>query len=224
MNLFKDIISQIINWNGWDWDGWVAISAIALVITIIVIAFQAYATKKFAKFSVMPNAFFVLRSKGAELKRKGKLGELWGKISNKEKLDTQFIIRNNSKFPILFKVKIIFIHNNKQLSHDHYWRKDSLHVNPRRMTCPDVINLYDVIKELENKKDKDLENVIENKKNNDEKITANIEYKYTPRFVKEYSKKIKDTWVFHFNTFNWIGPNGIIDENIYLPGERIDKK
>ncbi len=211
-NLFKDIIYQIINWDGWDWKGWAAISAIVLACTFIFIAKQAKATKKFTKFSVMPSASFFLRSAKTVYNRsKKRLDlELPESMEIEEKLETLFIIRNNSKFPILFKVKIIFEINNKRRSlFKDYWKKP-LPANFKISKYPDVVHLENFIKEIN-----DIE---------DRKITAHIQYTYAPRFApKARPRTLLETWIFDLEKYEWKGPAGIMDINIFLPGEKKEK-
>lgn len=205
-----------------DYTDWVFIESIILAITAVAIGFQAYYTKKHVELSsknitlsVMPGVFFALRSLRTIYKRGGRL-DLWEIISRKEKLRTQFIIQNNSRFPVLFKVKITFRLDDKKLPHNYYW-ENALHINPGTTSYPDVIHLENIItgKEVG---DEELENMIKNEENKE--IFVDIEYKYTPRFVEIYSESILEHWRFNLKEFIWIGPNGMKDENIYLPGER----
>ena len=208
-----DFLNKVLNWNGWNWPGWEAVSAIALTITIIVIAVQACATKKFTKFSVMPRVRFYLRSRKTAFSRsKNKLNlTLPRSMGLKEKLETLFIVLNNSEFPALLKVKIRFEINGKRGSFiKEFWKKP-LPASSKISLYPNVINLERAIKEVGSIKDK--------------KIIAHIKYAYGPEFAPEIkSKTLSQTWIFDLNKYEWRGPAGIEDINIYLPGEEKIKK
>ena len=203
-----------------DWENirkinWDAISATALIVTAIVIGLQAFYTKKQAEFSAKNIAFLAIpgvsifvRSLKTIYKRKQIIDD-WKILSLKEKLKTIFIVENNSKTPILLKVKITFKFKGKKLSQDHYW-KNPLSINPGIMSYPDVIHLESIITE-------ERLGVI---KENGGTISAEIEYKYTPKFIEAYSESIVEHRNFNLGDFEWEGPDGVKDENIYLPGER----
>ena len=206
---------------GLNYVDWIFIESMVLAITAVAIGFQAYYTKKHVELSaknitlsVIPGVFFALRSLRTIYKRSGQLNS-WETISRKEKLRTQFIVQNNSRFPVLFKVKITFRFNDKKLFHDYYW-ENALHINPGAISYPDVVHLKDIIVDKEIN-DEQLENIIESKK--DKEIFVDIEYQYTPKSVEIYSEPISERWRFNLKEFIWVGPNGIRDENIYLPGE-----
>lgn len=166
------------------------------------------------EFSIMPNAFFILRSKKTEYKRSS--GELDldfpGSTEIKEKLSTKFIVQNNSKFPILFHVRIIFEINGKQCSPEEYYWEKPLHVYPGGpMYCTSVLTLDTFIPKINEIKDK--------------KIIAHIEYTYAPRFAPEKRpESMLEDWIFDLNNYEWRGPGGIQDRMIFLPGELIIPK
>jgi len=200
---------------GMNYLNWIFFESIILGITAVFIGFQAYYTGKLFELSIMPSAFFVLKSTRALLKEPNKktlLVEELLKIYSKEQLlKTQFIIKNNSKFPILFNVKITFQANHYEVVHDNYW-EDSLHVFPGQYAFyPEVIHLEDIIRKSEGT---NLEEKINNIKN--KKIIAKIQYTYTPKVEKKYPKTMSECWIFDLEQFRWVGPNGIIDENINL--------
>jgi len=200
--------AQIVGWNGWGWNGWEAISAIVLAVTIIIIAIQARATKKLAELSVMPHVSFTLRSKKTIHNRaNNRLDlELPESMEMKEKLETLFIIQNNSKFPISFRVKTTFeINGRPRPTLKPYW-DTPLPANPGVSQYPNVIRLKDFANETDDIQDK--------------KITARIEYDYAPGFATEMrSKAMIETWIFDLKTYEWVGPAGMRDIMFFLPGE-----
>lgn len=206
--IVREKVIEISYWKGWNWNGWEAISTIALISTIIVIAIQAHATKKFTKFSVMPSVSFVLRSRKTIYNRSSNTLdlELPESMEMKEKLKTQFIIRNNSKFPIFFKVKITFeINGKRRPPFKDYW-ENPLPADSEIIRYPEVVHLENFIKEIDNIKGK--------------KIIAHIKYAYAPKFAPEVSSKtIRETWTFDLEKYEWVGPAGIRDIMIFLPGE-----
>jgi hypothetical protein len=201
------IFYHIINWSGWNWGGWGAISAIVLAFTAIFIARQARATKIFTKYSVMPSVSFILRSLKTSVNRlKNNTDFSLQSVGTKEKLGTSFIIVNNSTFPILFKVKIKFwINGEQRLSIREYWDKPLL-VSSKINIYPNVINLEKFIEEIDHIKDK--------------RIVAHIEYAYAPEFAPRIGSKTNlQTWIFDLKDYEWSGPAGARDINMYLPGE-----
>lgn len=162
------------------------------------------------EFSIMPNAFFILRCQKTIYNRSG--SEFFESMTMEEKLFTQFIIQNNSKFPILFHVRIIFEVDNKQYHvNESYW-KEPIHVYPGGpMYCPSVLTLNAFISEMDKIKNKE--------------IIAHIEYTYAPRFAAEKKPKpMLENWKFDLESYEWRGPSGIQDKMIFLPGELIIPK
>lgn len=212
---------------------WYAVQAIALIITAIFIAQQAYYTRKNIEVSAMPSIYFGLRSqklkdleneykekillvKGQPRKEKKLKKEMErkkraiNKLSIKEKIKTYFIVINNSKYPILFNVKINYEIDGKPIAHsdDGYWEekgKEPLHIFPPGMRYPDVVNLKNV---------SDLRNLV----GNSESITAHIEYKYTPRFASEIIKygPFQESWTYYLKESRWRGPQSVKEENLNI--------
>lgn len=133
LNLIKYLIIKLIT----SIFSWEAISAIATIVMVILIYKQTKATResvrateKYTKYSVMPNAFFVMR------------GE-------------RFVIQNNSKFPILFAVEIRLVgkdKNNKEVLENWqelYWSKP-LFVYPGNIAAPTPLMKIDEFKKIEN--------------------------------------------------------------------------
>jgi len=200
------------------WEGWKIFSAIALIGTFIFIGVQTYLTKKQVEYSVMPNTYFILRTskrifleeRFKDIPYQGRREELIQTILDKiplngDKLKTLFIVKNNSKYPILFKVKIDYKIDGKTVnSCDAYW-KTPLHVYPSGMRYPEVINLEDAIQNI--------------RKNNnsiqDKKIIAHIEYTYSPRFAPKMNYgTFHEEWIFNLREFRWRGPQDVKEENL----------
>ena len=205
-----NFLNKIFNFSSWNWD---AISTIVLAITFVVIAIQAWATRKFTKFSVMPSASFFLRSARTMYNRANNRSDLEfpKSIPLEQKLKTLLIIRNNSRFPILFRVKIkLEIDGKRPIFLEEFWKK-SLPANFEITRYPNVIDLNKYLSEKDDVGDK--------------KVIAQIKYSYSPEFAPEIkSKTFSQTWTFDLNTYEWRGPAGIEDINISLPGEEEIKK
>ncbi|MCX6759445.1 MAG: hypothetical protein NT012_02690 [Candidatus Nealsonbacteria bacterium] len=197
------------------WDGWNTVSAIALIITAIAIGCQAYYTRKYMEFAVTPKVFFTIRSIARlELEEKFKeiinfsereklIKEELNKKSIDEKLQAYFFVKNNSKFPVLFRVKIDYKDEGRIIKHvNHYWG-NPLHIYPGLMRYPGVIVLKDVIGP-----DKDYKG---------KTIIAHIMYTYSPRFAPRINYgTFSEPWCFDLEEFRWSGPEGIKEENLNI--------
>ena len=164
---------------------WEAISAIATIAMVVLIYKQTKATQesvrateKYTKYSVMPNCYFMMR------------GDV-------------FIVKNNSKFPILFAVDIQLVGieengNKVEVSQKGYWSK------PLFVYGEDVLSTAsDFLKFNEFRK---IPNFTQKGK-----IFAHIKYCYWPVFAPEEKSKeiLDDYWSFNFSENKWTGPNGV---------------
>jgi len=174
---------------------WEAISAVALILTIIVIAVQAVATKKYTKYLIMPNVFYFLKS----------INQTTPNGIKKSKL----VIVNNSKFVILFHIYIEFRNDGEEpIFQKDYWKPKYIYAYPGKGEYEDIMNPMYGFKKI---REKGLEKI---------NIITNIKYAYAPAFAPEdESKECEESeWIFCYNPdakkLDWKGPNGVWGSNI----------
>ena len=205
-------ISQV----GINWD---AVSAIASIISIIVLAITAWViydqvveTRKSSNYlehTIKPVVWFIFRSAKTFIERGYKSQDEIGKY------DSTLIVINGSNFPILFYFKISWEKEGQQIfTNDKYWLNEPLHIYPDRMSYPPaLLNLAGIIKDLGISEDSKGE------------IRATIEYRFAARHSPDNKfPGLPETWTFNLEKGIWNGPNGIEDNNIFLPKEGIVQK
>jgi hypothetical protein len=199
------ILSGFFNLQFWSWAGWNAVSSIILTLTLISIAFQSIETNRLVKFTVMPTAYFSLMSYRTYFNRTTSRQdlELPSDVNINDKLSTRFIVHNNSKFPVLFYVKINFSINGKKLpSQEYYWKKP-LHVYPTRGEYPEVLRLQDFMTQINEVKGK--------------QIVAEIQYTYAPMFASGIkADKMTEIWTFDLDKYEWSTSDGVRDCLLFL--------
>lgn len=206
------MLVNFFNWSGWAnqlfWD---AGSSLVLAITAIFICWQAWESRKSGKYlehSIKPIVWFILRSARTLIAR----GYAENNISN---YDSQLIVINGSNFPILFYFKISWEKDGVKLRVDEgYWTNNPLHIYPDRMSYPPaLLNLGGIAKGLRINE------------NSTHEIYATIEYRFAARHSpdKEF-RGLPETWRFNLLKEVWVGPNGIEDNNIFLPKEGLVQK
>lgn len=125
LSVFKGQITNLLVWNGWE-----AISVIALIITAFYIGEQSYFTRRIFQFQTIPSVAFALMSDRTFFEKIGM--PYYGDVS-----DVHFMINNLSKFPISFWIKIKDAEGN-QLHNGGPWR-----INPVtffKPHSPDLMN------------------------------------------------------------------------------------
>lgn len=177
------------------------------------IALQVVYNKKLAEFTIMPSAFFTLYS----AKTFARIAEVEPPSLIRQKLKTILVIKNNSKFPVYFKIKIIFKVDGKIMNiSPHYWDETPLRLLPGCVRFPDVVHLSRALEDDKNKNDEDSFN----KKISGtikKAIIADIEYSCVPVLEPDIKyKTVREEWRFDLNDFIWIAPHGTRDENISL--------
>ncbi|MDO8619403.1 MAG: hypothetical protein Q7R49_05690 [Candidatus Daviesbacteria bacterium] len=177
------------------------ISNVLLFATAIFAWRSASASAKSAKYAVMPSALFFPRSAKTICLRTNKD---FSELSEDEKLYTELIVLNSSKFPILFFVEVVLKSaDGVKVEQKQYW-KEPLHIMADgKANYPDIIKLT-------------------NFKGKHGEVIAEFKFSYTPRFApKEKIATMHETWRFDLAQNIWRGPAGIEDTNILLPGEKM---
>ncbi|KKR07429.1 MAG: hypothetical protein UT43_C0027G0008 [Parcubacteria group bacterium GW2011_GWC1_39_29] len=221
LNLTNYLIFKFITYV-FTWD---AVSAIASIVSIIVLGVtarvlyrqtqatfkSAEAAEKSANYlehSIKPIIWFIFRS-AKTLKERGYVE------NNIDRYDSQLIVINGSNFPILFSFKISWKKDSVELpTNDGYWTNNPLHIYPDRMSYPPtLINLGGMVKDLQVNGNLQGE------------ICATVEYRFAARHSpsKEFLG-LPETWRFDLLKEVWIGPNGLEDNNIFLPKDELVQK
>ena len=208
------------NGGFWGWSGWTAIAALATAASAIVVAGtvifikrqtkfiddQAAATKALTKFTVIPQAFFFLRSArtvyNLKLFYEGRLPNVpddnvpdnW---SLEEKLASSLIVKNNSKFPLEFYIKINFTVQGEEqpLIHLH-WEQPLLIYPESLMGFPQIFELKSYKEKIDFSK-------------SDKTIVGVFIYKYCPKYAKDLpSETVTEKWEFNLEKFEWLRSDG----------------
>ncbi len=191
--------------------GWEGISSIVLAISFIFIAIESIATKKSAEYlehSMKPIAWFIFRSAKTRVERG------YVKKDQISKYDTEFIVVNGSKFPILLYFKVSWQKDGISIPADEtYWIDNPLHIYPDRMSYTALIDLNKAVRDL---------GIIENSEG---EIRVTIEYFFAARHSSNRKfQGLSETWRFSLKKEVWIVPNGIEDNHIFLSNDGIVQK
>jgi len=163
------------------------ISATVLAITAVILYLQVREIKKSTKYleyQTKPVAYFLIRASK-------NLGYSDGK--------NILFVKNESKFKILFYIRITLQSGSKTIILEEFWNKNNpLHLYPGQgfMRFPNVVQLDKFLEEEQ------------------KQIIANIEYKmassYAPSEV--YTDYHKEKWI--YNGRFWTGPNGLSEDGM----------
>lgn len=197
---------------------------IFVALTAIFIGLQLKYNKRLADYTILPHVYFVLIS-GSTLadfvKRRGERAVFENLMQ--EKLFTKIFIKNNSKFPVYFWVKIsliIYNRNDECIFNKLYNPTDK---KPWRLP-PELVSSYPAFQNIlaegvlgrkyEQIRNED-ESCLTLKLKEVKEIIAEVEVSYAPVADESLKFKIKpEKWRFELKESRWRDPQGTRDDRV----------
>lgn len=127
LDVIKEQIFNLFLWNGWE-----AVSVIALIVTAFYIGQQSYFTRKVFQFQTIPSVAFSLMANKTYF-------EKMNIPYYEEAQDTHFMIYNLSNFPISFWIEI------EDDSSDRIFNGGPWRINPKAFFKPHSLSLVETL-------------------------------------------------------------------------------
>lgn len=191
-------------------DGYQLSSLIISIVVAIFIVLQCFYNKILTDFTVMPSVGFSLRSGKTQAEKEGKDSSLLGNI-----LDIRYLVKNSSKFPIDFSLKINLERKDKtsgksSIATEYNWKfgpDEGMNGHDKKLLGVSIFGEGFKIEDIN-------DTVFYERIRNIQTIIAHIEISYTHHFLKQPKNKIKEEWTFDLENFRWKDAKQTSDENI----------